>query len=92
MPRLYLEVKALMAGKLSAHARLPDITEYAAVFNLDPRAGRSKSKRIRKRAQVVSLNITVACRELRDFQQNLRQPLRHVDHDIMAARNFVSSP
>jgi hypothetical protein len=73
-----------MTGKLSARARLFDITEYAAVFNLDPCAGRSKSGGICKKAQVVSLNTTVACRELRDFQQNLYEPLRYVDHDIMA--------
>jgi hypothetical protein len=49
MPRLYLEVKVPMVGKLSAHARLPDITEYAAVFNLDPHAGdQSPWKFIRK--------------------------------------------
>jgi hypothetical protein len=90
MPRLYLEVKVPVVGKLSARARLPDITEYAAVFNLDRHAVRSRSRGIRKKSQVVSLNTTVACRELRDFQQNLHKPLRHVDHDIMAAGNFVS--
>jgi hypothetical protein len=41
MPRLYLEVKVPVVGKLSARARLPDITEYAAVFNLDRHAVRS---------------------------------------------------
>src|SRR5262249_35557313 len=49
-------------------------------------------------AQVGSANVAtsvadaVAVGELRDFEQDLRQAVGHVDHDVVAARHLVDTP
>jgi hypothetical protein len=42
MPQVYLEVKVPKAGKFERPCPLPDITEYAALFNRDRSSARSK--------------------------------------------------
>ena len=92
MPQVCLKVKVPKAGKFARPRPFLDITECAAFFNRDRSSARSKVGWICKLVQTVSRNTTTPRGELSHFQQNFGEPFRHVDHDIVAAGDFVSSP